>query len=72
MYVTQSETHSPQIDYQTWKQQEKECEEADNLTRLQRRYLKSAGEKEPDSVKDNLEFFYEKVFDGYTSALQIN
>jgi len=72
MYVTQSESCKSQIDYRTWKQREKESAEAKDLARLQHRYLKSADEKEPGSAKADLEFFYEKVFEGYTSGIKIN
>ena len=67
MHVTQGEHGNPKIDYQTWARLEKEREEAKDLDRLRRRYLKSTSEKETDTAKDNLTVFYEKVFEGYTS-----
>lgn len=72
MYVTHSKNSVPQIDFSTWKQQEAERAEAESLERLRCRYLKSTDNRAPDPAKENLTLFYEKVFNGYTSKLQIN
>lgn len=72
MYVIQGKNSKPRIDFLTWKQQEVERAEAEYLERLRRRYLKSSDTGAPNSAKENLTVFYEKVFDGYTSQLQIN
>lgn len=72
MYVTHSKNSVPQIDFSTWKQQEAERAEAESLERLRCRYLKSTDNRAPNPAKENLTLFYEKVFNGYTSKLQIN
>ena len=61
MYVMQRKSDKPQINYLMWEQRDRERGEAEDLARLRRRYLKTAGEKAPDTARENLAVFYEKV-----------